>query len=841
MVKTKDESLSINTNIQSQCGHLTLIELPELNAYSTEELTAAGSNWPAIQRYLGIISQAAKTPADHLRLKRQHSWLRCALSTYFHRNTAEEITLFWSRKSEEFTTEAWQLSESSRWPVAVFALGKLGAEELNLSSDIDLILVRADGAEVPPKPFRDFQNLLSEYSGFGFVLRVDLNLRPGGRASAILPSVSEFENHYGYQGEMWERLAWVRGRALAGPDEITNPVLGFARKFSYRKHLDYTVLEDLKVLRAKIRSEHFNFSPDEFHLKLGVGGIRDIELFIHSLQVIHGGRQISLQTHSTSQALKKIRELKLLPEADCDFLLETYWYLRDLENRLQATEDQQNYILQFKNFARLQSRTTLEELKERTQKAAEIVSSLLGSKKIPTAEIPASLEAQQEWLTQMGFRKVSIEEIWPQLIAATALSKKSSRDEAARQHFLFSFVEKLHSIGRDRDLGLALLLDFVKAGRAKASLFTLLNREPRLIEDLSWLFSSSPYLGNILASRPELLDSFIYRAQQDPSKDLGTLLEELTERRLLVELISANRFLSDRDLTALCLNISSSADKICKLLLEAVKQDLDIPSSQVSLLALGKWGGSELGLRSDLDFVFISPTDPTSDEQKLARRFLMRLTEQHKGGSIYAVDMRLRPSGNAGPILVSAIQLKSYLQNEAAAWERQAYLKARSLSKLDFHPAEVAASRGLSASDQVELSSIRKQLFKESSPGAIDLKMDFGGLADLEFTAQQALLAKSQFSLDPSTLGMIECLKAQDENWAQSGDRFFEIYRFLRLIEQFHQLAGAQSGTQLRPKSETFQRLAMVAGIPATELEAKLRAGFKDARELIAQLNPLLS
>ena len=395
----------------------------------------------------------------------------------------------------------------------------------------------------------------------------------------------------------------------------------------------------------------------------------------------------------------------------------------------------------------------------------------------------------------------------------------------------------------DRDLGLSLLLDFVRAIRAKASFFTSLNRETRVRDDLARLFSVSPYLGNILVSRPELIDEFILRRRAEYSNEMDLLLEELAEQRLLAELISANQFLSDLDLTKLHDNLTANADSIASKLLSRLKEEYG--PSDVELIAMGKWGGRELGLRSDLDFVFVVPGEPSANDQKVAKRFLARMTEPHRGGAIYAIDMRLRPSGQAGPILVSVPRLKTYLEGtdpseKSAAWERQAYLRSRPLAKLAFHPGEIGAIRGLSSSDLDELRMIRSKLFSASKPGEIDLKLTDGGLADIEFTAQIAILGRGPdlagITLDPSTSGMIQYLEGVDATWSAIGKSLRDHYDFLRRTEQLYQLTTSQSGSKMRVKSDEFRRLALVMKSESAKLESRLRDVFADANSILARV-----
>ncbi len=802
--------------------------LPRLEDYSDSDFDQA--SWPAIERYRSLIQRAPQTPQDELRINRHRSWLRCALATALEKVSAESICAFWSERADELILKAWTMSGCDKLGYAMLALGKLGSRELNLSSDVDLILVRSDESTVDTKALRVFQALLSEYTEFGFVFRVDLTLRPGGEAGALVPSYSEFEYHYGYHGEPWERLAFVRMRVLAGEPALVKLIEDFTRKFSFRRHLDFTLLDELKNLRAKIRQEKYESRPGAYHLKLGVGGIRELELFVHALQIIHGGRHASLKTTSTTQALIKIQELGLLPSEECDELHASYWYLRTLENRLHAYEDQQNYVVDLNRLNPALPSDFADNLKKITSRVVAIADSLFGPDDIESV-LPNDLNDQQQWLKENGFSLQSLTSTWPDLLAATALSRRSEKDEEARLIFLKGFVATLAESGVDRDLGLSLLLDFVKGTRAKASFFTLLNRETRFRDDLARLFSISPYLGSLLASRPELVDEFIFRKQADPPADLELLLEELAERRLLVELIASNQFLADRDLDQLSSNLSRNADGIVTDLLNRLSSQYD--ARDLSLIAMGKWGGRELGLRSDLDFVFITPHEPKPEENKLARRFLARITEAHRGGAIYAVDMRLRPSGHAGPLLLSEKSLASYLANEAAAWERQAYLRARALRDTSFSPAKVAADRGVSTEDLAELAMIRSKLFHPVREGEIDLKFTDGGLADVEFTTQIELLKRREFSIDASTSGMIKTLEQCDAEWASIGSELRERYRFLRGIEQLFQLTTSQSSSKLRTKSDEFRRLAMVMKCEAQDLESQIISQFRRIADLL--------
>jgi glutamate-ammonia-ligase adenylyltransferase len=834
MARTSGKSLQTNSNILNLDGHQVLNDLPPIDSYSTAELTNA-SSWPAIHRYLSLKDASPDSPSAFLRVRRHRAWLTCALATYFDRASSKDICFYWSKKAAEIVLEAWAQSKCSEKGYALLALGKLGSDELNLSSDVDLVLVRNDADDFEPKPSRDFQELLSQSTNFGFCLRTDFTLRPGGTIASLVPSISEFEYHYGYHGEMWERLAYVRSQILAGPDDLVAVIKPFIQKFSYRKHLDFTLLDELKALREKIRHEKFEKRANTFHLKLGEGGIRELELFVHALQVIHGGRNPILRTHSTSEAIERLSSLLLLPETEANFLLHAYWQMRRAENRLHAFEDQQSYLIDSSRDSGCLSKDDVASLTTVMQKVSTITSSLFGVSN--DGDVRLDQADHRLWLENLGFSEASISEVWPSLLEATAISQKSERDESARRVFLNGFVNKLAEEGTDRNSGLATLLDFVKSIRAKASFFTLLNRETAFRDELASLFSKSPYLGSVLTSRPELIDEFIYRRQAEHSQDLDLLLEELAERRLLSELITGSRFLKDFDLKMVCENLSNNADSTTQVLLRKLNEEYG--ASNLSLVAMGKWGGRELGFKSDLDFIFLTPLDPSPLDQKIARRFLSRITEPHRGGSIYSVDMRLRPSGQSGPLMVSEEELKSYLKNSAAAWERQAYLRSRPIPELGFHPGKLAAARGLNADDISELKMIRGKLFQVSRENELDLKLSYGGLADVEFCAQIALLKRKEFSLDPSTLGMIQYLESVDAAWKSIGSTLSETYVSLRKTEQIFQLTSSLSGSKMRTKSDEFSRLAQILHAETFELERKIRSDLKLISDALAEVNPL--
>lgn len=811
-----------------------MVSLLGLDAYSSEHLAQARRLSPAFAHYEQLLAQI---PKDDIHFQRHEAWLKCVLATYFATATDDAICAYWSEVADLILQRAWQESGLDSYEAALFSLGKHGAGELNLSSDIDVMIV-ADSKETLAleKGLRRFQNMIQHNGEYGFCYRLDFDLRPGGKMGPLITTPSQFQDYYWSQGETWERLALVRLRPTVGPLELTKPILDLARRFSFRKFLDFTLLDDLKALRAKVHQKGFARKDGELHLKLEVGGIRDIELFVHSLLILNGGKLLELQTRSTSAALTLLESKGLLSKAESASLLDTYWFYRHNENIVQSIDDRQTHSLHAR-LPEVPGLATAAEIQARMHAVDKTVSTLLGQVDLESVSLPQDEAAQVAWLTGLGFNESTIASAWPQLVKATALSHKNDRDERARQEFLFAFVNELaRNVALDRDLGLNLLVDFVRATRAKATFFTMLLRSPRLIQDLARIFCLSPYLGSIVASRPELLDHFILQLDENWAPDLETVLQQMSERKLLTELWSASQFLSERNLDSMFARITLTADSICQQLLLQLKSEF--PAAKLEIIALGKWAGHELGLRSDLDFIFVSPETPNADDFKVARRFISRLTDPSRGGSLYDLDLRLRPSGQSGPLLVATNQLFEYWQNQAQAWERQAYLRARALPSGLKLQKELLASKGLTSHELIELREIRSKLLRHPSADSLDIKYAPGGLLDIEFASQTALLHKQLVCESTSTPGMIQTLAQVSPEWKSARTDLTRIYRRLREFEQMLQLSAAHKSNEAKRETAAFIKAAMLMGLTSEGAWNELNQLTTQARAHLSTVDP---
>ncbi len=807
-------------------GQTQVVALPRLETYSAADLDKVRRFSPAFIRYEHILNSSLGPSLHH---RRHRAWLECVAATVLQSTSTAQICRFWSDVADSILREAWRDAGLDDKPAALFALGKHGAQELNLSSDIDVLVVgEGEGALPIEKGLRTFQSLIQQAGDLGFCFRLDFDLRPGGKMGPLITTPSQFQDYYWSQGETWERLALVRMRAVAGAAALVHSIEEQARKFSFRKFLDFTLLDDLKALRARVHQFGFQRRAGETHIKLEVGGIRDIELFVHSLLILNGGKIPRLQTHSTSEALEQLREHKLLTVEDADVLFDNYWHFRHVENSVQAVEDRQTHSV---------PESFDSSLGSRMQAVDQVVTGLLGKASAVEAEpqLPATEEAQLAWLEGLGFSQEALTSTWPRLIKSTALSHKNDRDERARQEFLFLFVQEL-ARQPGCDLGLGILEDFVRATRAKATFFTMLLRSPRLIQDLARLFCLSPYLGSILAARPELLDHFILQSDDPWVETTEQLLVQMNDRKLLTEIWAANQFLGDRDLGALNSRITAMADEICRQLLVQLKREY--PAAQLEILTMGKWAGSELGVRSDLDFVFISRSTPTEEDAKVARRFISRLADPQKGGNLYEVDLRLRPSGQSGALLVQQDQLQKYWIESAQSWERQAYLRARPLDTSIELDKSLLFKRGLTAGDLEELQRIRSKLLVPIKDDVIDLKYAPGGLLDIEFAVQIAILEKQVANSGCSTSEMLLALLDADAKWRAEGAKLVQHYRLLRVYEQVMQLSAAHKQKYFERGKPAFAKMASLLNLNPENAWIQLVKVLRDSRDILNQLDP---
>lgn len=741
-----------------------------------------------------------KELATQLRLDKTADFLSIVADTHFRRQSPAEIHMNWSLTTETrlqkaliaVAEEAGQ-KESPDW--AVFAYGKLGSFELNLSSDVDLVWIRAPGTTDNNKRAQSLRRLLADNTETGFAHRLDFDLRAGGRLGPLVSSLDEWADYFSNYGEAWERLAFVRFRPIWGSQSIIESAMAAASKFTYRRYLDFSLMESFKELRQKIHEQNWTRSKEgQIDLKLGLGGIRDLELFVHTLQVVYGGKSPDVRLTSTAGALIELQKIGALTATDAQFLEDHYWQLRTLENLVQAREDQQTHILVESEWAEYLSTffspTKLSELRESLHHCQEIVTGFLGPVDQNRRSLPESPDDRQLWLKTLGLTDATIDNIWTPLLEQEVFSRQKDRDDRWRKAFLFQALEKAAQLNIDLNALLPRLGEFVRKIRAKATLFHLLVHRPELVGHLVRLMSQSDYLGQILIHRPELLDGFIFQQRPEISEDIGweDRHQIWLDQKLLSELRGGLDFLESKDLSVVLSQQTSTADSICQEILTSLKREFH---SDLEILALGKWGARELGLGSDLDFIFISSRPPENTDHQVARRFLNRLIQSP---ALFPVDLRLKPFGSSGVLVTTWPDLKEFLAKDAPAWQRQVYLRARTLVHNESDPRCLSmfadlAEQGLTEFDLQELEKIRTDLIAQN--GDTDpVKFGLGGLVEIELAVQTAILFHRVPIADSSTAHHFERLQAFHKVWKKDGAQLYKNYRELRKISQLNKLTG---------------------------------------------------
>jgi glutamate-ammonia-ligase adenylyltransferase len=632
----------------------------------------------------------------------------------------------------------------------VLGLGKLGGDDLNWSSDIDLILVhRGDGtttggsaAALPTVTFytrlaEALARAMSTVTEDGFCYRVDLDLRPQGRAGAAVSSLPAMLQYYEQHGRTWERAAWIKARPVAGDFALGHQLLEGLSPFLWRRTLDLAAVESLRDLKMQI---DLRSTARESDVKLGPGGIREVEFVAAALQLLHGGRNAALRVRPTQRALRRLVEAGLLSQADADRLLEAYAFLRRVENRLQMLEDRQTQVLPAPGPERERLAQSLGfsggeafdgELERHRSYVAQAFHVLLGQE--ARGELPRDPDLV-----------VGLDEDIDTTVRAEALARRGFDDPHAALAAL-QRLKRVLGIARleegpgpsaialqlvqgaarspDPDQALFYLADFASALSLPAGYLRLLHQRPAVARRLLDLFGQSAYLSAELVRTPELLDQLVSwdaealhkpperirseldgraaRATDDPEQLLGALRRFKNEELLRVGLgdIAGELEVPEvaRQLTALA---DGLLDHAVLLAAEHARARWGLPRMRdgrrapLAVLGMGKLGGRELGYHSDLDLLFVygsSANEETTGGShgrmghheyfaRMVQRLLSLLTLQYREGRLYQVDTRLRPSGNQGPLVVSEEALLEHHARRAQLWERQALVKARGVA-----------------------------------------------------------------------------------------------------------------------------------------------------------------
>ena len=684
----------------------------------------------------------------------------------------------------------------------VVGMGKLGGRELNVSSDIDLIFAYAhEGVTDGEKAISNqdfFTRLgkkiiaaLDEVTADGFVFRVDMRLRPFGSEGALVCNLDALEDYYQNYGREWERYAWIKGRVVYGPDAALTRLM---KPFVFRKYLDFNAYASMRDLKVQIQRDVVQRRLSD-NIKLGRGGIREVEFIAQLFQLIRGGQVPDLQIKPTLAVLDCLAARQMLPTADVEALKQSYVYLRNLEHRLMYIDDQQTqdlptsdtyraYLLQMLHqpdwasfiaelnlhrdrVQRYFDDTFRDERSDDLQQQAAIWQGTLGA------------EQAQQWLTEQGYTRAAD---MVQLLQRTRNSQKIQQlPEQSRRRLdqLMPLLlrEAVQQQNTTPDQALIRTLDLLESICRRASYLALLAEFPDALSLIVKLCAASPWIAQYVSAHPILLDELLNKQTLFKRLDAPQLKAELTRhmqqlagdveaqmdamrhfKHANVLKIAAQDLMTALSLEAISDDLSLLAEIILQVSVQTVWQNLSFrhrEQPQFAVIGYGKLGGKELGYLSDLDIIFLFD-DPAEQAQEVYARFAQRLNTWFNtltnAGLLYETDLQLRPDGNSGLLVSSVEAFREYQQHKAWVWEHQAITRARGVAG---EPTIVAAFEQirdvllcqLRDPDilKQEIVQMREKMREAHKPkaGRFDIKQGVGGIIDVEFMVQYLVLSQA--------------------------------------------------------------------------------------------------
>ncbi|HXV23781.1 MAG TPA: bifunctional [glutamine synthetase] adenylyltransferase/[glutamine synthetase]-adenylyl-L-tyrosine phosphorylase [Alphaproteobacteria bacterium] len=693
----------------------------------------------------------------------------------------------------------------------LIAMGKLGAGELNYSSDIDLIAlydpdrVRYSGRRSVQDCFvrmtQGLVRLLQDRTVDGYAFRVDLRLRPDPASTPAALSLPAAEAYYESMGQNWERAAMIKARPIAGDIEAGGAFLSHLKPYVWRRHLDFAAIRDIHSIKRQIHAHkgHKAIAVGGHNIKLGRGGIREIEFFAQTQQLIWGGRMPDLRLPDTCGALAALARAERIGENAARTLIEAYRFLRQVEHRLQMIDDSQTQTLPSEGPA-LEMFARFMGFEDTAGFGAELVARLRSVEKIyaelfeeqPDLSGPGNLvftgtEADPETvktLERMGFSDgVTVSASIRGWHHGRYRATRSTRARELLTELMPQLLQTLARTGHP-DEAFARFDAFLANLPAGVPLFSMIGANPELLDLIAEILGGAPRLARQLSRKPQLLDAVLTPGfGQTPPRapgladELGGLLGDAEDYQEVLDL--SRRWLNDRtfqigvgllrhlvDVDAVGRALSDIADVALNGIHPFVarafaEQHGTLPGPGLAVLALGKLGGREMTVTSDLDLIFLyegagpavvssgpKPLSAAHYQARLSQRLINAYTAQTEEGLLYEVDMRLRPSGNAGPIAVSLEGFLRYQENEAWTWEHMALTRARVIvAEPEFRSRiEVAIRRILTRPREPtklagDVAAMRRRMQAHNKPVSIwDVKQIPGGLIDVEFVAQYLML-----------------------------------------------------------------------------------------------------
>ncbi len=791
--------------------------------------------------------------------------------------------------------------------LVVLALGKLGAGELNFSSDVDLIFAYPEhGASDGAKPLDNdeyflrlgqrLKRVLDEPTADGFVFRVDLRLRPFGEAGPLAMSFDAMETYYQNHGRDWERYALIKLRPCAGDLKAGAQLLERLRPFVYRRYLDFNAFEALREMKELIRQDVARRGLED-NVKLGPGGIREIEFIAQVFQLIRGGREPPLRARAVLPVLSHLGAENYLKPQEATELAEAYKFLRCVENRLQEWRDQQTHELPRETGGRMRLAWSMDCT------GWDEFASALAAHRRHVQQVFDAVVVMPRALREQQRHDSPYAALWQGALAredcVTRLENAGYAEAAAVAEELSAlrsggFVRGLGTRGRQRldelmprlletaaatpapTNTLRRLLHVIEAIGKRSAYLALLVERPTALQHLVRLVAGSHWLAELVARSPLLLDELIdprifteFPTQESLQRELETAFTDISPDDLEAQMDALRQFQQAAVVRVAAVDLAGEAplmkvsDFLTWIAEQVIRKALEIAwrhmrarhgepqciergrlrRARFGVIAYGKLGGWELGYGSDLDLVFLH--DSRSGEQqsngvrvldngeyftRLAQRVINVLSIPTSSGAMYQVDTRLRPSGAAGLIVSSLDSFARYQRAQAWTWEHQALLRARPVAGDSEVSAEFEALRrevlGKPRDAQMlrrEVAEMRVRMLREHpvSAGEFDLKLDAGGLTDIEFLVQYWVLANADQHpalLDwTDNIRNLEGLVTEGVVAAEIGEFLTDTYKAFRRIVHRTSLEGLAARI---PAAEAEPRRARVRELWASTIGA---------------------
>ncbi|NQU10810.1 bifunctional [glutamate--ammonia ligase]-adenylyl-L-tyrosine phosphorylase/[glutamate--ammonia-ligase] adenylyltransferase, partial [bacterium] len=776
--------------------------------------------------------------------------------------------------------------------LAIIGLGKLGGQELNYSSDVDVIFVYDDeGALTPVLSRREFFTKLAEEivravgrpTEEGTIYRIDLRLRPEGASGPLVRALEACEHYYAQYGETWERLALSKARPVAGDPAVGAAFLELVQPFIYARGTGLNVIKQMGQLKARIESEIVGAGALTRHVKLGIGGIREIEFIVQSLQVMLGRRLPRVRDRNTLRALTRLAAAQALTTAEVEALAGAYRFLRAVEHRLQMEMELQTHTipdqahavqrlarsLGFKSVAQFER-----ALQGHTGAVRRIYESVLAEAERIAPGTAGDLSGVEltDQLVDAGFQEVpAAEKTLAVLRDGPGFGHISARTKDSFGRLVPVIVAAARQLA-EPDRALAGLDRFVAAYGSRGLLYELLGRRPRLLEMVLRVADASRYLLDILVRQPDLFDEVCRGSVLSEPKDLARLEADLAaaaaaaaaetddEAAARGAALSAARLWKQEeslrvgiedvlglvDLEQVTWELTLVGEACLRLAMRQGVGAVPVPGGKpgtapLAVIGMGKFGGQELGYGADLDVLFVLGGDQSHREwaNRVAVQVISCLDQRTGAGMLYKVDPRLRPDGEKGPLAPSLGTYREYYRRRAQLWERQALTKARWVAGDEacgraflemVH--QVIYAEPLTDAEWAEIRRMRHRIETERGDPKHrprDFKTGPGGLVDVEFLVQSLQLrhgAAHPQLRTAHTLAALNRLTAAGLVVDRHSYALREGYLFLRGIESALRRMDNGNVSHLPAEEAELTALAKRLGLEggAGEMQERYRA-----------------